>query len=148
MLDQIDHPCYGPQDDYYALKYIQFSTSCISHPGTATYTHTPASVRTRPPISALGLHPYHWLPLPSPSVVGSLVSGPLTLQSPSCIPSFCPRSRAIMYSRYGFFFCHMASLSQSFLCCLDLFDTIRTEVKLPYPCCTFFTQVFITRLYI
>ena len=52
------------------------------------------------------------------------------------------------YSRYGFFFCHMASLSQSFLCCLDLSDTIRAKIKRPYPCCTFFAQVFITRLYI
>lgn len=148
MPHQIDCPYYDPHDNHYALKYIQFSTSCISHPGTATCTHTLASARTIPPVSDPGLHPCHWLPLPSPSVVGSLVSGPLILQSPSCIPSFWPRNRAIMYSRYGFFFCHMASLSQSFLCCFDLSDTIRAEIKCPYPCCTFFTQVFITRLYI
>ena len=113
MPYQIDRPRYGPHDDYYALEYIQLSTSCISHLDITMYTHMPASVRTRLPISVLGLHPCHWLPLLFPSEAGSLVFGPLISLSPSCIPSFWPRNRAIMYSRYGFFFCHMASFASS-----------------------------------
>ena len=113
-----------------------------------TYTHRPASGLTTHPASAPGSPLRHWPLLPAPSATGSPSFGPPFLQSPLCIPSFWPRSRAMAYSRYGFFFCHMASLSQSFLCCLDLSDTIRAKIKRPYPCCTFFAQVFITRLYI
>ena len=82
-------------------------TSCISHPGIMTYTHRPASGLTTRPASAPGSPLRHWLLLPALSAAGSPSFGPPFLQSPLCIPSFWPRSRAMAYSRYGFFFCHM-----------------------------------------